>query len=164
MAWRRSKKKREAAKDADLAEVEGKAVELLARRDHGVEELRRKLRERGYPAEMIDEAVARCEELNYLDDDRIAGRWVDQLVDQQWGPRQIQAKLRGRGLDDGLIDRELERHDEATWVEHADARLRSKFGAPDELEEDDRQKAYRHLSYRGYHGGTVRRVIFADDD
>ena len=75
-----------------------KAVDLLSRRDHFPAELAAKLRQRGYPPGEIEAALARCRELGYLDEERLAARFVEvRAVQRGWGPRRLRAELEKRG-------------------------------------------------------------------
>ena len=48
------------------------ALDLLSRRDHFRRELSDKLRHRDFPADQIEETVARCEALGLVNDERVA--------------------------------------------------------------------------------------------
>ncbi|MEM1349397.1 MAG: regulatory protein RecX [Myxococcota bacterium] len=162
MAWRRTRRK-EPRPDATALDVEVKALRLLGMRDHAVEELRRKLKEQGFPQEPIDVVLERFVDVGYLDDERVAGVLSRSLARKNWGPMQIRAKLRARGFDDTSIEPSILALDEEdVWADHARRQLEKKFrkGAP-ELDEDERQKAYRHLTYRGFPNSVVREVIFS---
>lgn len=164
MGWGRGSrsKRKEKGEAASLVDVEAKALSLLSRRDHGTEELRRKLRERYYPQEHIDTVIERFTELNYLDDARIIGRMARALARKGWGPMQLRAKLSERGFSGGDIDGALEELDEdVDWQEHALDRFYHKFSKdPGELDRDEQQKAWRYLSYRGFPGSVVREVLY----
>jgi regulatory protein len=75
------------------------ALDLLSRRDHFRRELVEKLRTRNVPANEIEDAIARCEELDLLNDERVAQRFVEvRAADRGWGPHRLEAELRQRGL------------------------------------------------------------------
>ena len=75
------------------------ALDLLARRDHFRRELVDKLRRKGFPADEIEAAVARCEDLNLVDDERVAERFVEvRAATRGWGPNRLAAELRKRGV------------------------------------------------------------------
>jgi len=78
------------------------------------------------------------------------------LVDRGWGPAQVRAKLMQHGVSSSLAADTVDRLG-AHWVDVARARLRQKFG---ELEEGDRERAYRHLVYRGFAPAVARSAIF----
>lgn len=80
------------------------ALRLLARRDHGTVELQRRLLAQGFPAEAVEQAIARGIELGYLDDARYVERLTRALLaaGRAAGPRLV-LELRRRGLPEELI-------------------------------------------------------------
>jgi regulatory protein len=82
------------------------ALNLLSRRDHFRRELVEKLRTRNFHAKEIESAIARCEELGLLNDERVAQRFVEvRSADRGWGPHRLAAELRRRGLSVDDADR-----------------------------------------------------------
>jgi len=84
------------------------ALRLLARRDHGTAELQRRLLAQGFPAEAVEQAIARGIELGYLDDARYVERLTRALLTagRAAGPRLV-LELRRRGLPEDLIEAAL---------------------------------------------------------
>ena len=74
------------------------AVRILAGRDHTRYEIRQKLKQRGFSPGAIRAAVAECERLNYIDDERTARIYIGQLVRRGFGFRRIAIELRKKGL------------------------------------------------------------------
>ena len=84
-------------------------LRLLAMKDQSEEEIRRKLINRGYAEEQIEELFARFRELGYLDDVVYAMRQVRYLAqDKLYGDRRIEARLRDKGLAKDLVSRALD--------------------------------------------------------
>ena len=82
------------------------ALDLLSRRDHFRRELAEKLRKRNFPANEIEESIARCEELDLINDERVAHRFVEvRAAERGWGPRRLAAELRQRGISAHDADR-----------------------------------------------------------
>jgi regulatory protein len=82
------------------------ALDLLSRRDHFRRELVEKLRQRDIPEPEVQQAVARCEELDLINDQRVAERFVEvRAADRGWGPHRLEAELRKRGIEAGEADR-----------------------------------------------------------
>jgi len=162
MAWRRTRRK-EPRPEATEFDVEAKALRYLGMRDHAEEELRRKLKDQGFPEEPIDAVIDRFLNVGYLDDMRVAGVMSRSLARQNWGPMQIRAKLRDKGFKDASINPAILALDEDdVWVDNARSQLEKKFRKEaGELDQDERQKAYRHLTYRGFPNSVVRQVIFS---
>ena len=75
------------------------ALDLLSRRDHFRRELSDKLRQRDFPADQIEAAIARCEDLGLVNDERVAERFVEvRAATRGWGPRRLAAELQKRGV------------------------------------------------------------------
>jgi len=75
------------------------ALDLLARRDHFRRELVDKLRRKGFPADEVEAAIARCQDLGLVDDERVAERFVEvRAATRGWGPNRLAAELRKRGV------------------------------------------------------------------
>ena len=75
------------------------ALDLLSRRDHFWRELSDKLRRKGFPADEIEAAIARCQDLALVDDERVAERFVEvRAATRGWGPNRLAAELRKRGV------------------------------------------------------------------
>lgn len=159
---KRPRKPKKNPEEATLLDVEVKAMHLLSMRDHSVAELTKKLTQRKYPQAHIDATIDRMMELNYLDDERVCMNMTRMLIRQSWGPYQVRNKLKLKGFRERHIDASLEELlEEDTWFEHASDRVRSKFRKePEEMDRDEKQKAFRHLQYRGYGGDIIRRILF----
>jgi regulatory protein len=84
------------------------AVRLLARRDHTRYEIRQKLKLRGFGSDEILTAVAECERLNYIDDERTARVYIGQLARRGFGFRRITIELKKKGLQGRRIEDILE--------------------------------------------------------
>lgn len=80
-------------------EARAKAVELLARRSHSVQELRLKLLRRTYTPSEADGALAWLSERGYLDDSSFARQWAQQRIERHpEGRVALVAGLRRRGV------------------------------------------------------------------
>ncbi len=150
-------------------QVETRAMHILGVRDHARAELRKKLKQRGYPDVRIDPVLDRLEETGYVDDERTSRVFARALVRDQWGPMRIRQKMMVKGFDGDtiadaiheVIEEDEDKDEEETWIETATARVRQKFRKePNELEKDEKEKAFRHLTYRGYSGSVSRAVLF----
>jgi regulatory protein len=74
------------------------ALRILARRDHSMAELNRKLHRCGHSQEVIRHVVNECLQRNYLNDDRAAAQVIDSLFRKGWGIHRIRNELLKRGL------------------------------------------------------------------
>ncbi|MDX1632553.1 MAG: regulatory protein RecX [Thermoanaerobaculia bacterium] len=132
------------------------AVKLLARRTHFRAEIEAKLRKRSYPALEIETAVARLEELGYLDDQAAAREYVRLNRERKgWGRARLRAELLRRGVSDAAVagalgdltdegERELARREVERW--------RSSRS-------DDPRRLARRLERKGFAGRVIVSVL-----
>ncbi|NTW77599.1 MAG: regulatory protein RecX [Syntrophaceae bacterium] len=93
----------------DLSHALQKTYRLLSLRAHSAYEIEKKLRERGFSAAVIKEALEKLHELKYLDDDSFACQWARNLaVNKLCGNRKIITSLKEKGIAAHLIDKALE--------------------------------------------------------
>lgn len=142
-----------------------KAVELLARRQQSVAELRRKLIQRKYSRSEIDEALTRLEEHNYLNDELTASMWADQLSRQMnVGRRRAVEKLLTHGVPLELAQREVARvWDDELEREHASRTLEKLLQSSSTPSHGPQRNAklYRSLVSRGFDPEIVRALLDA---
>ena len=74
-------------------------TEILSRRDHSCEEVRTKLASYGFRSEEIEPAIAKAQELKFLNDNRFAQYFIDERKRRGWGRRKVELELRRRGID-----------------------------------------------------------------
>lgn len=87
-----------------LHELEGRVcftmlTEMLSRRDHATQEARIKLAAYGFRPQEIDAAVARAQDMRFLNDARFASYFIEERKRRGWGRRRIEVELRRRGVD-----------------------------------------------------------------
>lgn len=138
------------------------ALNLISYRPRAAGELRTKLREKGYAPEAVDAAVARMQELRYLDDEAFAERWVESRQSSRpRSERMLKRELAQKGVDKETIERTIE---EAGVDEYGDALelARKKY---ESLRKEDRDVRYRRLTgflgRRGYGYDIIRQVMEA---
>jgi len=144
-----------------------KALDLLARREHSVAELRAKLLARDFAADAIDQAIDVLVHDGLVSDDRFAAAFVASRVRKGQGPVRIRGELKQRGVADELIVLHLE---QATvdWTQLARSVRDRKFGPAPSDGYRERARQSRFLQYRGFSGEQIRAAIGAaqagDDD
>ena len=142
--------------------LKGRALRLLAAREHSRAELERKLAAHeetpGQLAQVLDELQAK----DFISEARVVESVINRRA-ARFGAARIRQELQGKGLGaevlaeamDGLKASELERAREV-W--------RKKFDAP-ALDAAGRAKQMRFLAARGFSGDVIRRVVSqAEDD
>jgi regulatory protein len=130
-------------------EIRKKAMDFLARREYGQAELVRKLADKGYQRNIVEDEIARLGEEGLQSDTRFAEAFVQSRINQGKGPVRIRVDLSQRGIRDGVIDGALEESG-CDWYELAISERIKKFGV--ELPADFKEKArqMRFLQYRGF--------------
>ena len=138
------------------------AVRLLTRRDHSRYEIRRKLKQRGFGPSETKAAVAECERLNYIDDERTARVYIGQLVRRGFGFRRIAVELKKKGLQGKSIEDILVQQQSEIDERQIAGRVLQKKIKSFEREADlkkRRDKIYRFLDYRGFNRSIISDLI-----
>ncbi|MFK2890666.1 regulatory protein RecX [Dyella flagellata] len=141
----------------------GKALGLLARREHSRKELQQKLNRGGYARDEASDALDRLGEQHYQDDERFAETLIRNRSAQGYGPMRLRAELKSHGLSDARI-RSLLDAAEIDWAESAAAQLRRRYGAQGSADPAERARRAQFLLRRGFPAATVRDVTHADVD
>jgi regulatory protein len=131
------------------------AERILARRDHGREELRRKLLKRGFAPPDVDALLARLTAAGYLDDGKYAESLKRFELGRGHGLNYVSAKLRQRGL-------RMDRSPEDLRAEAASLRqfLEKKgWEAPSLTRGPEGAKILRFLRGRGYTSASLGAVL-----
>lgn len=138
-------------------EIRRAAMDLLARREHGVQELSRKLQQRGAEPDMIDVELQRLQDEGLLCESRYLESYIRSRALSGRGPARIREELQQRGLERSDIEIALDEAD-IDWADQLQDLWQRKFG-----EKPDDQKAYakqvRFLLYRGYPMDQVQRLL-----
>lgn len=100
-------KNKAAAAQLPIRSVRDCALSILERADRTEQELRRKLKERGYEPQEIDETADFLKEYGYIDDTAYAGRYA-RTYSSRKSIRQIRFDLEKKGVDRDAIDAVLE--------------------------------------------------------
>ncbi len=139
-------------KDASISvRMEASAFRILAVRSHPRAELRRKLRQRSFPHDRIEDLLDRLASLGYLNDAEAARNWVTRRVRARpMGRRLMVQELKSLGLSDSIIEDTISQaYENGVELEHArraaDKRLKG-LGGKDKL----RDRLLRFLQGRGF--------------
>lgn len=135
------------AREFTEAEIHEIAVRYLTRREYGIEELRRKLIQRGSDSAIAEKVVSDLADDNLVSDQRFAEMYVRTRVRHLFGPLKIRGELRGRGISDHLISQAIPK-DQETWFDNA--ALWAGKRCQGELDYAGRAKIHRGLMNRGF--------------
>jgi regulatory protein len=141
-------------------EARKKAMDYLARREHGRAELIIKLTGFGFDPGTADEAVAQLVEDNLQSDARFVEAFIASRINQGKGPLKIRADLRERGISDGVIANGLDDADHDWYT--AAARVREKkFGSERPTDFNEKARQMRFLQSRGYNSDQIQAAVSA---
>ena len=143
----------------DLAAAKQRAFLLLSLRPHSEKELEKKLREKGFPAVVIKEALEKLHDLKYLNDASFANGWARNLaVNKLWGNRKIITSLREKGvaaqfIDDAIAAARLDiSEEEAITVL---VRKKAAKKKPVTFDIKEKQRIFQNLMGRGFPPGLI---------
>ena len=141
--------------------LKGRALRLLAAREHSRRELERKLAQHEAEPGQLKTALDELQSRGFIDEQRVVESVVHRRAGRL-GAGRIRQELQAKGLDAERVAIAVASL-QATEVERARAVWRKKFG---ELPVDAAQRARqaRFLAARGFGGEVIRRVLRMEDD
>jgi regulatory protein len=142
----------------DVAQVRKKAMDYLARREHGERELATKLVARGFEPGLVTEALAGLVADNLLSDARFAEAFVHSRYQRGAGPQKIRAELQARGLDEGLISDCINGY-AGQWQTLVSEVRERKYGAAQPADFRERSRQMRFLQQRGFTAEQISRAF-----
>ncbi len=133
------------------------ALALLEFRDRTEQELIRKLRERGYNPDEIEETVLFLKEYRYLDDEAYAGRYIRSCAARK-SRRQIRADLERKGISREVIDLQLQEKDVDEDSQIRKFLEKKGYEPGKRMESAEYRRLMGALGRRGFSGEAIRRV------
>ncbi|WP_019703131.1 recombination regulator RecX [Paracidovorax oryzae] len=145
--------------------LKGRALRLLAQREHSRSELEAKLARHVQEGDDLHAVLDELQARDFINAGRVAESVVHRRA-ARLGTQRVVQELRAKGLDDALVRETAERL-RGSEAARALAVWRQRFGTPPETPQE-RARQMRFLAARGFPGDVVRRVIGgrmeADDD
>ena len=138
--------------DTSPADVRLAAMNLLARREHSMRELRIKLARRFADEELIAVELQRLAEENLQSDQRFGESYARQRAGAGFGPLRVRQEMRDRGLSDGDVSEAFEAQG-LDWTQIAAQAYSKKYGLPETrevLELKEQARRSRFMQYRGF--------------
>ncbi|MBF0294135.1 MAG: regulatory protein RecX [Magnetococcales bacterium] len=136
------------------------ALRWLARRAYGERELARRLHETGAPQDAVEQALARCRELGYLDDAAFAAARARYRFEQGHGARRVQAELSRLGIDPAIVGEVLNHlPDEAETLRTAERLLCRRFGESPPRDAREWKRRHDFLARRGFDARLIAALL-----
>lgn len=141
--------------------LKGRALRLLAAREHSRTELERKLAPHeetpGQLAQVLDDLQAK----DFISETRVVESVINRRA-SRYGAARVRHELQGKGLGAEVVADAMDRL-KATELARAREVWRKKFDAP-ALDAAGRAKQMRFLAARGFGGDVIRRVVSQSED
>ena len=140
--------------------LRGRALAMLARREHTRAEMTRKLSPHSESPEQVEQLLDALVARGWLSEARFAESRANTLA-RKFGSRKIQHDLKSRGVSAEVVERTVERA-LAQELENCRAAWQRQFGVlPQSAAERGRQM--RFLTARGFSAEAVRQVLKTGD-
>jgi regulatory protein len=140
------------------AEARLAAMNLLARRDHSGQELRRKLQRKGYAEVLITRTLEGLARDRLIDDARFAQAYVEARAARGAGPLRIRMELRERGVDEQHIADCVDPH-HSRWRTQVRRVREKRFGSALPGDYQERARQARFLQYRGFSNEHIQQAL-----
>jgi regulatory protein len=124
--------------------------------------LRRKLRDKGFDAAIVDELIEKLRREKLLDDRRYLENFVAYHAARGHGPDRVRADLRKLGIGVSGSDPSVDAYRD--WGAQLERARQKKFGTSLPTNYADRQRQARFLAYRGFTNAQIREALGPDID
>jgi len=131
------------------ADIRLAAMNLLARREHSVRELRNKLKRRFPDNDKIDEQLSLLIAQRLQSDVRFAQSYTRQRISRGYGPIRLREELRERGVSEADVAAAMDEM-EIDWCAVAADVMRKKFGMRGAIDLKEKARRARFMQYRGF--------------
>ena len=131
------------------------AMNLLARREHGFEELVRKL-SRYYSADDIIPQITQLRDEGLQKDCRFVESYINARKQKGYGPVRLKMELQQRGISSELLGEYLFEYGE-DWFSMAIEIRERKFGVEPPSDYKQKVKQMRYLMQRGFNNNQISR-------
>ena len=124
-------------------------MDLLARREHGVTELSRKLVNKGFDPEQVEQVVQDLLNDRLVSDHRFCESMIHSRFNRGHGPIKVRYELRSKGIEDQIIDDVLNEL-APDWQQALVNLIKKKYAGSLSGTPAERAKKVRFLSSRGF--------------
>ncbi len=125
------------------------ALRLLARRDHGVQELKQKLLARRFSLNEISLVLQELQEQGLLSEERFIKNYITYRSERGFGPLKIQQDLQTRGVSKEVLQDFLW-SESLDWLQLLKMLCEKKFGGYFAVDAYERAKQIQYLQRRGF--------------
>ncbi len=136
------------------------ALRLLDYRQRSKNEISRRLAQKGYEQDVIQEVLNQLERLGLLDDEQFSKQWVrSRLLNKPMGKRGLTWELRNKGIPETFIEETLKNIDDHDEFEAALNAAKRKLNRKVSDVQAEKQRLASFLRRRGFNWDTISSVI-----
>ncbi|HUH36463.1 MAG TPA: regulatory protein RecX [Spongiibacteraceae bacterium] len=139
------------------ATVRHAAMDFLARREYGLQELHARLLRRFPDPSLVTAVLEQLRSEGLQSDQRYAESQLRSQISRGRGPQRIRAELRQKGLDEALVESAIAELD-VDWLELLRDVSRRKFGTSPPKDWQERARRARFFQYRGFDFDTIGKL------
>ncbi len=143
---------------AAAGDIRRAAMNLLARREHSLGELRQKLRRQFDDEAVLETQLQQLAQEKLQSDDRYAASFARLRAVRGYGPARVRQELREKSISDTAMTLALETA-VPDWSVLAEKVFRKKFGAPGRVELKEKARRARFMQYRGFSADHYQHLL-----
>jgi regulatory protein len=88
----------------ELNKTQAYALMLLGYRERSLQEMRMRMRQKGYEEKLIEKVVKYLKDQNLINDKRFARLWAESRIKKGYGSWRIKSELEQKGVDREMVD------------------------------------------------------------
>ncbi|TXK81964.1 RecX family transcriptional regulator [Paenibacillus sp. N3.4] len=137
-----------------------RALRMIGRRPHSSSEVKRKLKEYGFEAPIIDWVCETLGEQKYLNDEEFTKMWTDnRIISQKKGRNLVRQELQQKGINKDIIQSAMATIDPEDEFAGAMKLAQTKWKQTSGKTMDRKRKTGAFLMRRGFTGSVVNKVL-----
>lgn len=135
-----------------------KAIDYISSRIHTKKELFDKLFKKGFEKKVIDSAIFKLEEYNYVNDELFAKTFVQE--NYKYSKKMLENKLKQKGVSNEIISNVLELNTDEKEEELCEKQLKKllKSKNKNDFSKEELQKIYMSLFRKGFEFDLIKKV------
>ncbi|MEN8710680.1 MAG: regulatory protein RecX [Arenicellales bacterium] len=130
----------------------------MARREHGISELSRKLVVKQFDPLLVDEAIQGLVRDNLVSDERFCESMINSRLNRGHGPIKVRYELRNKGVPEHVVEKTMEELS-PDWHQSLAGLIEKKYAGQLSRTPAERVKQVRFLSSRGFPHEMIYSVI-----
>ena len=145
-------------KEESFKKVLSSAYAFVARRSHGTKELEKKLLDKGFETNLVNNIIEELLRKGFLNDYDVAYRWAESRIKNRlWGRAKLYNFLREKNIEKDVIDR-IQQEVWEVFSEEDTARKAVDKRFPSAIQ-PSQSKILSFLKSRGFSSGVIYRIV-----